>query len=146
MSILVSRRTSNQSTLMFFVLGLILFILGFSSMTITSEETRYRDVLGFQVPYKVTVYPFQPIGVLMILASIILVAVTIRRTRRKEGSDGGWETLETRWVCSNCGNRIRQTRERPYKYYCPACGIDTTVSAWLISYQMPCAGWVKSGF
>ena len=68
---------------MIFTLGIILFVIGFALSVITAEETRYRNVLGFQVPYQVTVYPFQPIGVLMILISVLLIGVSVYQTIKR---------------------------------------------------------------
>lgn len=77
---------SRHTTInMIFVLGLVLLVIGFSLTVITQEVTRYRDILGFQVPYRTTEQPFQGIGILLVVSSIALIIASIYSRHQDRG-------------------------------------------------------------
>ena len=79
---------SKHTTInMIFVLGLVLLVIGFSLTVITQEVTRYRDVFGFQVPYKTTEQPYQGIGILLVVSSIALIIGSIYSRHQNKGTN-----------------------------------------------------------
>lgn len=71
------QKTDQSVFYMLFIVGLILFILGFVLIPITEEAVRYRNFYGFRVPYRVETHPYQIPGVVSVSIGIILVATTI---------------------------------------------------------------------
>ena len=117
-------KKTEQSMLMVFILGLSLLIIGFVLSVVNREETRYRNVFGFQVPYQVTVYPFQPIGVLLIFVGVVLLGVSIYKTYEKKQVEHLMqpdvtlnEQIPQGKFCTRCGKLVAIEAK-----FCPNCG------------------------
>ena len=79
---------STNTVYMGFILGLVLLILGIAIIPITEEQTRYRTVYGFTVPYTVTIHPYQEIGMGIALIGIIFIGSSIYvKTIKREKHD-----------------------------------------------------------
>jgi hypothetical protein len=63
------------------VLGLSLIAVGIGLSIITQTETRYRDFLGYQVPYQEKVRPYVGVGVLIIVVGIVAIIGAIIKNR-----------------------------------------------------------------
>jgi len=79
---------SNQTKYMIFTLGLILLVIGFFSVTHSVTVTRYRSYYGFQVPYQATEYPFQPLGILLVIIGLVaIIAGFTYGSKQQSGSE-----------------------------------------------------------
>jgi uncharacterized membrane protein len=107
---------SKQSSYMVFALGLVLLVLGLVLPSIAVEETRYRNIFGFQVPNTVTVYPYREIGGLLFIGGIISIAIGIYQSRsvltREKEID-----ISTGMFYRYCG-----TKNEKDAAYCRKCG------------------------
>jgi hypothetical protein len=63
------------------VLGLSLVAVGIYLSIITQTETRYRDFLGYQVPYQEKVQPYVGVGVLIIIVGTVVIIGTFMKNR-----------------------------------------------------------------
>jgi hypothetical protein len=66
---------------MLFVLGLFLIAIGIGIATIRETVIRYRDYYGFNVPYAVTIHPYDSAGVFLVIIGLIVLGVAFIKTR-----------------------------------------------------------------
>ena len=71
-------------SIMLFVLGLFLIAIGIGIATITETVTRYRNVYGFQVPYQVTIHPYDSAGVFLAIIGFIVLGVAFIKARPRK--------------------------------------------------------------
>ena len=72
---------SRNVTIALCVLGLSLVAVGIYLSIITQTETRYRDFLGYQVPYQEKVQPYVGVGVLIIIVGTVVIIGTFMKNR-----------------------------------------------------------------
>jgi len=72
---------SRNVTIALCVLGLSLVAVGICLSIITQTETRYRDFLGYQVPYQEKVQPYVGVGVLIIIVGTVVIIGTFMKNR-----------------------------------------------------------------
>ncbi|MCJ7768077.1 hypothetical protein MUP79_06780 [Candidatus Bathyarchaeota archaeon] len=63
------------------VLELSLVAVGIYLSIITQTETRYRDFLGYQVPYQEKIQPYVGVGVLIIIVGTVVIIGTFMKNR-----------------------------------------------------------------
>jgi len=71
---------------MSFTLGLIFLVIGFFLVTHSVSVTRYRSIYGIQVPYQATEYPFQPLGILLLIIGIVAIVVGFAYGSKQQSS------------------------------------------------------------
>lgn len=70
--------------IMFFVLGLFLITVGIGLALITRTVTELRDFYGLQIPVRVTIYPYQGLGIFLVIFGIIVLTFAFFKTRGKK--------------------------------------------------------------
>lgn len=80
----MSLHKNQLIAIMLFILGLFLLFISFQLWNITETVTRYRDYMGFSIPYQVEIHPHETesgsiafFGIIFILSSFILIATTV---------------------------------------------------------------------
>ena len=74
---------NRTMAIMLFVLGLFLIATGIGLATVTETVTRYRNVYGFQVPYQITVRPYESAGVFLAITGIAVLGFAFYKNMRK---------------------------------------------------------------
>ena len=70
--------------MMFFVLGIFLIIVGIGLTLITQTVTEFRDFYGMQIPVRVTIYPYQGLGIFLVIFGIVVLTFAFLKTRGKK--------------------------------------------------------------
>lgn len=82
-----TRRSNNNVSYMLFALGALLIVVGIylSTYTTAGIVNQTVSVMGYSitVPHAVQIQPYQPIGIVLIISAVALIAVALYQVARK---------------------------------------------------------------
>ena len=110
----------HTSSIMFFVFGVILLIVGVWLFSITSIVPHYETIYGFQVPTGWdTIHPYLGLAGLLAVAGLCIIVVAIINVIVIEKRAETEKSLVRLQFCPNCGRRRVIA-----SILCPFCGFE----------------------